>query len=338
MRGRLPWPSFSLASIGFVLFAPVILVACASTPPVSSEPTLAPGLDQSERIDAMRDDSGALDQAKVEAEFATVMPQLTEIRFLLVPGYLTDFLAPLETLGLSDYLQAQEAALRDSGLLVERAAINTLESVSTNARELERIVASSDRPVCLVTHSKGGVDVLVFLLTASEEARQRVACWLAFQAPFRGSPVADSFSENAFLQNPAHGLLWLFGGSPQSLEDLRTDVRRAFLDLNRERLANAFKDLPVLTVVAWVETDAVDCIRLRPIYQPLVWMRNLDLRSDGLVPTFSQMLPSTPYVGISGIDHTGAVSDDDCAALPFKQRKLLTLALLSQVFAPRVAS
>ncbi len=338
MSGRLPWPSLSSASVGIALAALVFLVGCASTPPVTSGSTLAPGLDQSERIDAMRDDSGALDQAKVEAEFATVMPQLAEVRFILVPGYLTDFLTPLETLGLSDYLQAQEAALRDSGLLVERAAINTLESVSTNAREVERIVASSDRPVCLLTHSKGGVDVLAFLITASEDVRQRVACWIAFQAPFRGSPVADGVSENGFLQSSAHGLLWLFGGSPDSLEDLRTDARRTFLDLNRDRLADAVEDLPVLTVVAWVEPDAVDCIRLRPIYQPLVWMRNRDLISDGLVPTSSQMLPSTPYVEISGIDHTGAVSRGDCAALSYKQRKLLTLALLSQVFTPRMAS
>jgi len=327
-RARIRLAALSLCAAG------VFAAIAGYGAPIASEPLPAAAADRTAELDLLRDADGQLDANRVGTAFAVVKPQLANLRFVLVPGYLTDFLKPLDALGLSDYLQAQEAALRDAGFSVERAEINTLESAATNAALLKDLVESSDRRICLITHSKGGVDALVFLLTASDEARRRVACWVAFQAPFRGSTIADDVSNNEVLQLASHGLLGFLGGSTESLEDLSSRVRLAFLETHREELAEVVRNLPLVVLSASVEPEVTTCIRLRPIYSTLSWMSAQDLLSDGLVPSVAQTLPGAPYVALSGIDHTGAVADSSCAALSFEQRKLLTQALLSLALRP----
>ncbi len=307
----------------------------AASSPLSKQRLPGPAFDLTDRLDAYRDDEGALDPALVAAAFSTIKPRLRKLRFIMVPGYLTDFLKPLDAAGLADYLKAQEAALSDEGLAVERASINTLESVATNARLLRAIVESSDRRVCLITHSKGSLDALSFLVTAPEATRKRVACWIAFQAPFRGSPIADDVSDIGVLRGASKSLLEFFGGSGQSLEDLRTDLRLTFLNDHRAALGAISESLPMISVAAHVDPEVTPCIRYRPIYTTLAWMRAADLESDGLVPLVSQTLPWTSFVKLSGIEHTGAVLGPGCAALSFEQRKLLTQVLLSLALGPQ---
>ena len=314
------------------VFLAVSLVACASTSPLTTQSLPPSSLDRTAKLEALRDTEGLLGAEKVEAAFEAVRPRLNEVRFVLVPGYLTGFLEPLQSLDLTDYLEAQEAAPTEAGFPVQRASINTLESVASNAARLRRIVETSDRPVCLITHSKGGIDALTFLLTAPEETRRRVACFIAIQAPFRGSPIADEVSDNGLLQITSHGLLGLFGGSGSSLEDHRSDVRLAFLETHRESLSRLAAELPIITLAAEVAASETPCIQFRPIASTLEWLEALELRSDGLVPTVSQTLPDTPYVQLSGLDHTGAVAEASCAALSFEQRKLLTKALVAIAF------
>ncbi len=311
------------------------LVACATASPLATQELPPVSFDRSAQLEGLRDEQGLLAAEKVDVAFDPVRPHLEDVRFVLVPGYLTDFLEPLRSVDLSDYLDAQEAALAEAGFPVKRASINTLDSAASNAARLRRIVEASDRPVCLITHSKGGIDALTFLATAPEETLKRVACLVAFQAPFRGSPVADEVSDNGMLQITSHGLLGLLGGSAESLEDLRSDVRLAFLRENRVGLRRASSQVPIITLAAWVDPDETDCIRYRPIATTLDWMREMKLRNDGLVPLVSQTLPGTDYVALTAIDHTGAVAEAGCAALSLEQRKLLTKALLSLAFEPR---
>ena len=139
-------------------------------------------------------------------------------------------------------------------------------------------------------------------------------------------------SDNGVLQITSHGLLGLLGGSAESLEDLRSDARLAFLREQRVALRRAIAEVPTVTLTAWVDPGKTSCIRYRPISTTLDWMQ---LRNDGLVPLVSQTLPDTDYVELTAIDHTGAVAEAGCAALTLEQRKLLTKALLSLAFEPR---
>ena len=311
------------------------LVAGAAASPLATQDLPPASFDRTAQLDRLRDEQGLLAAEKVETAFDAVRPHLAEVRFLIVPGYLTDFLEPLRSVDLSDYLDAQEAALAEAGFPVNRAAINTLDSAASNAARLRRIVEESDRPVCLIAHSKGGVDALTFLATAPEETLKRVACLVAFQTPFRGSPVADEVSGNGVLRTTSHELLGLLGGSADSLEDLRSDTRLAFLREHRVGLRRASSQVPIVTIAAWVDPDETNCIRYRPISTTLDWMQEMGLRSDGLVPLVSQTLPDIDYIALKALDHTGAVAEAGCAALSLEQRKLLTKALLSLAFEPR---
>ena len=329
-RPSLPW----LCAAG-VIAALGGMAGYAASSPLSGQRLPGPAFDLTSQLDAYRNEEGALDPKRVGAAFSTIKPRLQKLRFVTVPGYLTDFLKPLDAAGLADYLRAQEAALSEEGLSVERAEVNTLDSGAANARVLRRTVEAGDRRVCLITHSKGSLDALYFLVTAPEATRRRVACWIAFQAPFRGSPIADDVSDIGVLRGASERLLEFFGGSGQSLEDLRTDLRLEFLNDHRAALAAISESLPIISVAARVDPEATPCIRYRPIYTTLAWMRAADLESDGLVPLVSQTLPWTSFVKLSGIEHTGAVIGPGCAALSFEQRKLLTQVLLSLALGPR---
>ena len=62
-------------------------------------------------------------------------------------------------------------------------------------------------------------------------------CWVALQAPFAGSPIADGVASQDLLRWPSEVALELFGDDGQSLHDHRMDVRGAYLDENAEEIA-----------------------------------------------------------------------------------------------------
>src|SRR5262249_61035115 len=107
-----------------------------------------------------------LDMAPIPAAPKKETPLPAELRVLLVPCLLGNFLVPLRAVGISAYLDSQASALEGVKARVERSRINTQASAFENARRIEAEIARGEGPVCLISHSKGGIDVLQCLLKA----------------------------------------------------------------------------------------------------------------------------------------------------------------------------
>ncbi len=144
------------------------------------------------------------------------------------------------------YFDAQGIAYRN--LSAESEAFDTSASVEHNAAALLKVLRSTKKQVIIVSHSKGSLDTLEALLGAPELVGTKVIGWVAIQAPFYGSPVADS----TFA--PVNGfLLEALGGNGQSVEDLKTKVREPYIEANKVRIEALTARIPVISAYSTYE-------------------------------------------------------------------------------------
>ncbi|MCA8931481.1 MAG: hypothetical protein KDA49_03385, partial [Rhodospirillaceae bacterium] len=257
----------------------------------------------------LRGPDARLDPAATAAAFASVDDRLEGVRIVSVPSYLYDLLRWPNAVGIGDYMTDQRAWLEAQGLATEITAADTEAAVATNAAALVELVAGSDRPVCFLSHSKGGLEVLQALVDMAPALRARVRCWIALQAPFAGSPLADVWAGDPLGRRFVAGLLELMGGSPRSLIDLTTPVRRADLAAHDAAIAEVVEDVPVLAVAARL-TDREDWLAASPFDLLRRWMEAGGAPGDGAVPVNSAILPHARYVVLQGLDHGDTVDGD----------------------------
>lgn len=250
-----------------------------------------------------------LDAPAIEAAFAGVADRLRGTRIVIVPSYLSDGLLLTNRLGLTDYFASQIESLRAAGFDAALAPVDSEASVAANAATLATLVAADPRPVCFVSHSKGGLDVLQFLVDADAATRARVACWIALQAPFYGSPIADLTGGSKALRSIADPLAEWLGGSGQSLTDLTIATRGPWMAGHDATIRALVASIPILNVATRVDMPGFDMptIYMRPAYD---WMADRGLPNDGLVPDSSAVLPGARYVMLSGLDHTDTVANN----------------------------
>jgi len=111
----------------------------------------------------------------------------------------------------------------------ESANFDSIESVESNAGAILAYLLDARtqrKQITIVSHSKGGLDTLEALLRpeASDLLGDTVVGWVALQAPFYGSPVADPAPSNINAV-----LLSVFDGNGESLDDLKTSVRATYM-------------------------------------------------------------------------------------------------------------
>jgi hypothetical protein len=260
------------------------------------------GRDVTSRYAALGGPDGALIGDRVEAAFAEVAEALEGATVVIVPSYLVDQLALGRELGLLDYFSDQVEWLEAQGIATVFAPIDTEASVAENGAALRHLVAASDTPVCFVSHSKGGLDTLEALLLMSDDERARVRCWIAFQAPFAGTPLADLAAGFDLARPLVDAALELLGGSGQSLDDLTTAGREAYLAEHAGEIAELADETAILAVATRL-LPSDDLIPDTPFAASRWWMAQSDIESDGAVPTASAILPHARYVIIDGLDH-----------------------------------
>jgi len=129
-------------------------------------------------------------------------------------------------------------------------AFDTSESVEHNAAAILKVLRTTNEKVIIVSHSKGGLDTLHALIAAPELWGKTVIGWVALQAPFHGSPVADPrFAvANDFL-------LEVLGGNGQSARDLETETRAPYMQANAERIAALTASIPVISAYSTYQAN-----------------------------------------------------------------------------------
>jgi hypothetical protein len=160
---------------------------------------------------------------------------------------LTDGGLPLPK-GRFEPLVNEIAHLRSMGIDASLAPTKTEEAPMKNGYILAQTILKSDKPVIIVTHSKGGVDAL-FGLTHYESTHKKVAGWLNLQAPIHGTRLADYFQGQAALHSPLKFLLEdVMKGESKAFEDLTIRNMERFHKMNKKKVAKIVKAFPVLSV------------------------------------------------------------------------------------------
>lgn len=237
---------------------------------------------------------------------------------LLAYGLLGDVTAKLKPLGF-DYMGAQQDWLRGMGALPRVVPVPTASPVAENAAVLRRaLTAAGPAPALLIAHSKGGLEGLAALLDPAAEAR--CAGFIAFQSPFRGSPVADWVARRGALHGVAKAAMAMLGsGDGAAVHDLTTPVRRAWIDAHAAAIAALAARIPVVSCAT-----VLDPATVRPgrdlAYATLVSaLARAAGPNDGLVPLASTKLPGPVRHLESAGGHVALVSEgggrDPVAAL-----------------------
>lgn len=222
---------------------------------------------------------------------------LAGTRLLLCYGLLGEVMAGLRPIGL-DYMAGQLAWLRRIGVAVAVVPLPTVAPVGVNAGRIVAAILAEPSPVILVSHSKGGLEVLAALLRPGVAARCRG--FIALQAPFRGSPVADWVCGiRPFRLAAHHAALLLRLGTGRGLKDLCCPVREAWMAAHAAAVADLVAGVPVTTVATVLGS--------RPGWQDRAYLpfaRWIERQgagpSDGLVPLTSALLPGARQVVLEG--------------------------------------
>ena len=237
---------------------------------------------------------------------------------LLAYGLLGEVSARFRRLGF-DYMGAQQDWLRAMGAHPQVVRVPTAAPVAANAERIRAaLAAAGPRPALLLAHSKGGLEGLAALLDPVAEAR--CAGFIAFQSPFRGTPVADWVVRRRALHGAARAALALLGcGSGAGLRDLTTPVREAWIAAHAAAIAALAARLPVVSAATVLDPALVRFGRDMAYARLVAALARAAGPNDGLVPLASTRLPG-PVRHLEGVGgHVALVSQgggrDPVAAL-----------------------
>lgn len=261
---------------------------------------------------------GRLEPERAEAAFARVAHRIRASRILFVPAVLSGIALKASRLRLVEYLTHQVRQLKDEGIEAQVADIDTGATVAANGARLAEILARNHCPTWVVTHSKGGLDALEALV-AHGGVRRFVDGWVAFQAPFQGSPVADIACTAPKTRRIGAAAFNLLGADPRAICDLTTAERARYLDANATAIAQLLSDVPVMCVGTAVGR------RLLPSWPTIGWMEAQGLRNDGLVPVTSTILPGAHYVLLDGMGHGEVATNHLLSRRKYEQIDLLKI-------------
>ena len=223
---------------------------------------------------------------------------LRKYKVLLVPGYLGD-LNPT-------YFADQLRWLASKGVDHAKVAVTSGQSIVINGAIIATAIRASGKPVILLTHSKGAVDTLEALLS-EPTLRTKVRGWISLQGPFFGSPVADKLLDGSFL-NPliATVILVFLGGTSESAQGLTTGASLSYYRTHAAAIGQLMRDVPALAFASVLDRPPGAAANTA-LAMPHELMSRDGIRSDGLVPFDSAVLPDMDFVKVSGIDHIAPV-------------------------------
>ncbi len=189
---------------------------------------------------------------------------------------------------LIDYFKDQHKCLQSAGVDAELLQHKS-ESVACGGVAVARCILASDRPVLILSHSKGCLDTLEALCILQRDGKlAKVAGWIAMQGPFKGAPEADRIAGDSVRRVATRIALNVFGARSAAIKDMTTCARAAYIAEHGEEIEHVVKALPILSFGS-IKPDAKDP------------------GTDGSVPIDSAILPGSDFVAVHGLSHSAAV-------------------------------
>lgn len=228
--------------------------------------------------------------------------QLRAFRVVFVPGFNADYLERHKGYFVDLRRELRRLGLRegeDFEILRRQFGFHGERTMAENARAITEYLLRSPRPVLLITHSKGAVDVLEALVR-SREARAKVRGWFSIQSATGGTILADVLSRG-WTRPLVETFLRGYGGSIEALEDLRQETRLAYLRQNLaavEEVAREVRIVAMSTRKGHLDLPP-DLRTLVSLFDPYYFRDE----SDGMISLRNSMIPGAPYVYLDGVDH-----------------------------------
>lgn len=228
-------------------------------------------------------------------------------RALLIRGFLSDYAQSESSRRIGKWFkikrqfQDQIDVLDSLNVDWELLDIESEEAPDYNAAIIREALVNAAEPLIIITHSKGGIDLL-HLLIEEPELGQKIKFWIPMQAPFFGTPAADWGVRKAFNRRGMTFLLDWSGGSIRSLESLSVAERSNSMFEHQDKIAEIVEQVPILGLAAWKpEIEGSWDTPFEPFFRD--WLLKRGLENDGIVPLRSAKIPGARFVQIDGMDH-----------------------------------
>lgn len=284
---------------------------------------------------------------------STQLQELRKYKVILVPGFLSDIVIEIgNALGgevkkhiqVGEYFDSQMKWLKDNAIEHERLNIESEATPEHNAKLIVNAIESTavDQKVILLTHSKGGVDTLLALLSdfevdhktlrLKELWKSKVAGWISVQSAFGGSKIADIVLDSPLLKALASSVLKHNGGSLDSLVSLTPEVRKQYLTDHQDSIELLLKNLPMINYVSYIEKNSGAKTGLWFSRDLLREKNYLHTRNDGLVTQLSGILSANGFYGDyiieENVDHAVPVMPSNLLSF---ERERFTKTLFSMI-------
>ncbi len=261
---------------------------------------------------------------------AAVFEKIKDYKILFVPGFLAD--ASINPIPLpwgghyqGQYFDEQMEWLKSIGVEYQRVEMVYEAPIQVNAKVVAAAIAASAKPVVIIAHSKGGLDSLDALIT-DKALIAKVRGIVTFQTPYYGSPVADYIMTHSVLGELALKVLLRMGGTNEAMVNLGTAERVGYLKNNAQSITEITSALPVLTLATWKDRVPGKFDTSLKFLRDIMLERGI--KSDGVVPLDSAVLPGADFVKLEGLDHGVTVRPSKTITL---DRIKLTKAFLMMV-------
>jgi pimeloyl-ACP methyl ester carboxylesterase len=226
---------------------------------------------------------------------------------------------------------AGAARLQAAGANVRTIVVGGRSGTSHNARQIADAVAAlqidDERKVILIGYSKGGLDILRFLVDFPDLAA-RVDAVVGVASPVFGTPLAE-------LAEPAYAALVAKlpyekcpPGDGEVMASLRPETASGWLVANPLPAGVRFYSLAAFTTREQVARALV------PFWKHL---GGIDVRNDGQVVATDAVIPGSTLLGYANADHWGVAQTIETEHPVLAARQDPALFPLEQLFIAMVA-
>lgn len=211
--------------------------------------------------------------------------RLQRYNVLLVPGFLSEAF-------MGRPFRPQMRVLKRLEIPYTKAMINSSETIEENAKAIALSIRQSERPVILMSHSKGTLDTIEALVQ-NPDLIDKVAGWIMLQSPVYGSSLIEALQHNTLH------CLWMncyihFGGaSSKVLKQITIKARDEYMATHEKFLATVGERLPIINVMSYHEED----------WKSEIIRNVLGDQSDGAVSLQHAVFPNAKSIVISDFEH-----------------------------------
>lgn len=226
------------------------------------------------------------------------------MKVIFIPGIFANTVSKL----FGPYFEDQIVILNRLGIPSEIAPI--FQEQKREILRLELIsyltgICEEYEELVVVTHSKGGVDILDALIYAPE-LMEKVKKVVTIQAPYFGSPIAEILTSKSLRFLSKKLMKKFYKGEIDSLDELTPDYRKKYMENYKSEINHILNKVKFYNFASYKKVKPLE---FSSVLKPSIHIMNAGYKqkSDGLVPLESALMDSCEHIIFENLDHASAV-------------------------------